>query len=538
MPERYSSEILAIVKAQEWDSPPTQGTIRLAIFGGMYDDPDNLSGDQIFYDGKIKTDLIFKKQIGTEFWREKSGIEFGYLDIALEDQDLELIDFGANVTVATVDFYRVNLDSPDQAQLEILATARTSDIGFNNENTLRLRMESVLADQFETPINELYYGYEYPQLSGKPYPMAWGLISDPQQIWPTTLVDAVSLLYHVTDLEISSFETAIYDRGVQLLEPASFTPTTHGFTLNQNPDGRITSGRILCVDPEDTGNYLHGLFRFVRLAATRAQLWSYVNQAELLQLETDIGFGELYPQWYSDRVVSFEQFLDFILQGVTGWYYVDELSEIHVGRLVPPEDQSAPIYNFTDSDVIGRIKVEDDKAPGLTSRISYANSPGAYDINELAGSVTGDDYSDLSNSEYVTQALNSTVVTGWTADDSTWKADNTVHTADGFASSENVTFITGYWRKSETRTPIYIPIAFDLGSPSAFDLAQGEVDRWWNELYDVRRRFYTFTVKLNNDSFNAILPQLGSFCTLQSDRFKLLTVPKALMMRRMELNFG
>jgi len=539
MADRYSSEILAVVTALEWDNVPTLSVLRVALFGGLYAEPDNPTNPASHYQGCIKSDILFKKQIGIEFWKEDSAIDFGYLDLALENQSDEFIDFGKNVTVASVDVYRVNLSNPVVTQLEILASARTADIGFADENTLRLRLESILQNGFDGPINERYYGYEYPQLTGKPYPIAWGLITDPQQILPTLEVDGTILLYHITDLEIDSFETAIYDRGIQLFEPTSFNATTYGFTLNQNPNGRITSGRVLLFDPYDTGQHMHGLFRFVRLAMTRSGIWSYANQTELTQLETDIGFGDLFPQFFTFNVVSLESFLKTIFAGVTGWYYVDELTEVHFGRMTDPDAVITPPYDFTDTNVIGKIKVEDDKAPGLTINLSYAYSPGAYDPDDIAGGVYGEDRVDLTNERRVVTTAGYFQTLLWTADAVDWTADNITYTADGFAGEEFVDPTTKtYWIKVETRTPIWIPIAYSDGSPSSFDLAEGEVTRWWSELYYKRRRFYTFTVKLNDEQFNAVLPQLGDFCTLQSDRFKLIATPKNLFVRRMEYNYS
>lgn len=539
MPKRYSSEILAVVTAVEWDDAPAATTIRIALYGGLYSDTIDPTGPAIHYQGRIKSDIIFDKQIGIEFWKKESSIEFGYLDIALENQSDDFIDFGKNVTVATVDLYRVDLNSPIDAQLEILASARTSDIGFANENTLRIRLESALQDGFVSPINERYYGYEYPQLTGKPYPLAWGLITDPYQILPTLEVDGVSLTYHVTDLVIDSFESVVYDRGIQLTTPAEFTPGTYGFSLLQNPDGRITCGRILTLDPEDTGNYMLGLFRFVRLAMSRANIWQYANQSELTQLENDIGMGDLFPQFFTFKVVALESFLKTILGGVTGWYYVDELTEIHFGRMTDPDAESAPPFVFTDANTVGKIKVEDDKAPGLSNNLSYAYSPGAYDQNELAGGVYGEDRVDLVNVERIVDVEGYYQTLLWTADQDDWTADSIIYTADGYAGEEFVDPTTKtYWDKVEIRTPVTIPIAYSEDSPSSFDLAEAEVNRWWSELYYKRRRFYTFNVELNDPQFNTTLPQLGQFCTLQSERFKLLATEKNLFIRGLKFNFS
>jgi hypothetical protein len=543
MAERYSSEIIGVIKPVEWDGEATPPTLHIALYGGLYLDPDNPSSPPIHYQGCIKSDVLFKKKIGIEFWREKSGIDFGYVDIALEDQDDTYIEFGRNVTVCTVELYRVNLNTPTEEQLEILATAQCSDVGFNDEFTLRLRLESILQRGFDNPINEKYYDYTYPHLTGKPYPIAWGQWTDPYQVAPCIEVDPTILLYHVTDLVIDSFDSYVYDSGIALSDvtPANeFDPSgDHGFVLNQNPYGRITCGRVTLQDPEDTGNPMQGLFRFFRMVMTRAGIWDYANQYELMQLETDIGFGDLFPQYFTHDVVSTETFIEEILGGVTGWYYVDELSEIHFGRMVDPDDQSGVPYAFTDSEVTGKIRVEDDKAPGLTSKLSYAYNPGAYSEEEIAAGVYAQNRVDISTEFRIVVTGGFLLELQWTADQDDWTADDIIHTADGFAGfkfiapSANV-----YWTRTETRKPILIHLPYFEGSPNAFDLAQQEVDRWWSELYYKRRRFYTFTVKLNDEQFNTQKIQLGDFCTLQSDRFKLLNTPKILFIRRMEQNYS
>ena len=542
MVERYSNEILVVVTATEWDDTPTSSVLRLALFGGMYEDILNPSGVRQHYRGLIKSDIVFDKRIGLAFWKEDSGIDFGYLDIAVEDQDDELIDFGRNVMTATVDFYRVNLNDPDENELEILAKAQSSDIGFSNEFTIRFRLESILQYGFDGPINEKYYGYEYPQLTGKPYPIAWGLITDPYQVLPTIEVDGTQLLYHVTDIEIESFESFIYDRGIALTDQTpndQFDPTTYGFVLNQNPDGKITCGRVLLLDPEDTGNHLHGLFRFVRLAMTRTGIWANANQYELQQLEDDIGFGDLYPQFFTMSVVSLESFLKEILAGVTGWYYVDEFAEIHFGRLTDPDVESSPTYAFTDTNTIGRIKVEDDKAPGLSGELSYAYNPGIYDPSELAGGIYGYERTEFTTKHRIVVAEGFSQLWLWTADDASWTADSITYTADGFAYQYIVNPVEfTYWTKSSTRTPIPLSIGYSDQSPTSFDLANGEVQRWWTELYYKRRRFYTFDVAINDEQFILVKPQLGDFCTLQSDRFKLLDVPKNLLIQRLKYNLS
>jgi len=245
--------------------------------------------------------------------------------------------------------------------------------------------------------------------------------------------------------------------------------------------------------------------------------------------------GDFFPQFFTFNVTSLKDFLAEVLGGVTGWYFVDELTEVHFGRMTDPDVQSGIQFNFTDSEVSGKIKVEDDKAPGLSSRLSFARNPGAYDQSELAGGVNW--RVDISNVNRVVTAFPIGIEL-WTADDASWTADDIIHTADGFANELFFFSNLSYWKVALVREPIQLNIAFDPSTGAAFALAQAEVNRWWNELYQKRRRFYTFSAPINDDIFKTVLPQLGEFCTLQSDRFKLLDTPKNLFIRRMEFNYS
>lgn len=536
MANLFSSEIVAVIKAVEWDVEPTESVIRLALYGGMYSDTENPSGAKQHYSGRIKSDVVLEKKIGVVFWNEDSSIDFGYIDVAVEDQPEVIINFAQNVTIATVDIYRVNLDTPDQEQLSLASSSRCSDIGFTDEYTIRFRLESALQGGFDAPINELYYDSTYPQLDGKPYPVAWGLTTDPQQILETVFVDATSLLYHVTDLEIASFESDVYDRGIALTESSEFVAADNGFELQQNPDGKITCGQLELIDPEETSGTFTGLFRFIRLAMSRAGLWQDAVESELTTLMEDTDKGVAFPQFFSLDVVKLETFMEELFDGIGGWYYVDEFAQVHFGRITDPNDGTS-IYSFDDSNTYGEIKLDDDKAPGLSTRISHGENPGAYNQDELAGGVANATRLAMTNLDYVNSttepvisfyekaatrepiklamAYGTSIVVGgeWTADETTWTVDGTTHTADG----------TGGTAASKTSS----------------ELAQTEIDRWWAELYPLRRRFYSFATDLNNPLFDSAgPPQLGDVCELQSNLFDLLETPKKLLIRGLRFDYS
>lgn len=536
MADRFSSEIVAVITATEWDTEPDETVLRIALYGGVYADTVNPTGPAVHYNGRIKSDVILRKRIGVSFWNEDSSIDFGYLDIAIEDQNAAFVQFARYVTIATVDIYRVNLSDATEDQLSLLSSSRCSDIGFVDEDTIRLRLESILQGGFNAPINSLYYDATYPELEGKPYPIAWANITDPNQIMPTIFVDPIYLTYHFTDLDIVSFDGDVYDRGIVLTDPTGYIPAAYGVELQNNPDGRITIGAVTLDDPEDPGNDFTGLYRFFRLAFTRAGLWSNVDTLELGSLVTAIGKGDIYPEFFTQEVVDLERFVGDVFRGVGAWHYVDELSEIHFGLLTDPDVES-PTLAFTDAHVIGDIKVEDDKAPGLSTRISHGQSPGKYGQDELAGGVSNADRLLLAHDIY-TAATTEPVIpfyekasarepthllmsyseevfveTSWRADTTAITADDTDATADGYAPG---------------------------GTPTtSIALAQNEVDRWWADLYPRRRRFYSFNISMEDPLFNDNgVPQLGEFFTLQSETFDLLETEKNLLLRGVTHNYS
>lgn len=542
---RYSREILVVITAQEQKSSPTTSTLRVALYGGMYEDTESPSGPVVFYDGRIKSDIVLEKKIGVVFWGESSEIDFGYIDIAVEDQDATIIDFADKVTVAGVEIYRVNIGQPSEPSLELLASASSFDIGFVDEDTIRFRLESALQGGFDAPINEYFYDNTYPHLEGKPHPIAWGPGAKTGQLLPTVFVDDVNLLYHVTDLDIVAEPGANahpYDQGIALPTPGSggeFELLENGFELKQNPNGKIAWGNTIgndwLMDPEDTGNPLLGLFRIVRLAMVRAGIWDYAVESELEAL--DQSYPEEYPFFHTLDVMSLQDMIDYVFNGFGGWYYVDELDNIRFGRLTDPDAQS-PTLNFTDANMIGDIKVEDDLAPCLSTRISYADNPGAYEPDELAGGVSNEDRLLMTTKEYVVE---------------------TTETVPAFYAGQ------------ATQKPIHFPMPLGVtGAYTSRSTSLDELNRWWADLYPNRRRFYTFTLHINDPLFDDVafeqwtadsiditadsidytadgssgeglgnnpLPKLGDFCSIQSDRFRLVASAKNLFIRRIRANY-
>lgn len=673
---KFSSEILVQFVAEEYDSTPSELTLRAALFGGMYPDAQNPSGADVHYKGRIKSDVILDKRIGCQFWGEDSSLDLGYIDIAIEDQDEDIVDFASKVTIALVDIYQVNSFTNE---LSLITAARCSDIGFVNENTVRFRLESTLQGAFDAPINEKYFDDDLPLVGGKPWPIAWMNVppgAGPEQLIPATLYDPTTLNYAINDTTLFVVD-GVYDKGVKLLTPSQYTVTTNGIELKQNPEGRITVSGLRVRAPYSSFSVFSSINNYTRAGMDRVGIFANAEFAEITALHTELNMGVNFPQFFTQKVTSLKQFLDSIYSATGIWYYTDELSRVHFGRVRSP-DNEMPVFSFDDSNIVGDIRVEDDKAPGLSASISHGESPGAYTEDELAGSVSSADrfaminksietrttkpiipfyaksetrdplplalsylehgqasgrtsvnkagpyatfetkpfFSDIARvtSSYDTSAgifnptalkmvsnnptegvvhldtsypLTLTANQKWvvsmyvridpaSSPRSTLNFRMFLETVAGVRTSGFVTvtpdnqyhrisFVADFTAISGTQfrvrldnraydtadATMYVDglqIELDDGSgqptpfsdpvPSSTDLARTEVNRWFEELYPKRRRFYSFDVPMNDPQFNAGPPQLGAIMGLQSDTFKALDAPKNLLLRRIRNNYS
>src|SRR5690554_6682692 len=142
----FTFEIVVTVSALQQDAAPTVSSLLFATYGGWYG--GNLFGGPFYFDPRIKSDFVLTKEIGVKFWNQRSGIDFGFIDIAVEDQDADIIDFVSKVTFAGVGIYRVE----QNGDLTLVAQPVSEDIGFQDENTIRFRLESIVDRAFDLPI--------------------------------------------------------------------------------------------------------------------------------------------------------------------------------------------------------------------------------------------------------------------------------------------------------------------------------------------------------------------------------------------------
>lgn len=74
-----------------------------------------------------------------------------------------------------------------------------------------------------------------------------------------------------------------------------------------------------------------------------------------------------------------------ILAGWTGWWYIDELGQLRVGRLEAPDDGDTPDLVLSDLDIRGGIAIRADLAPNLSDSYAGGRNWTPYTEAELAG---------------------------------------------------------------------------------------------------------------------------------------------------------
>ena len=478
---------------------------------------------------RLKSNVTFEKSIGVSYWNEQSSIDFGNIDISIEDDGADEI---AGEVVRWVEWAKQNLNpqvllSVEQADGTLLhiATADSEDVYFPDDRTIRVKLVAKHQRKLEQYINDYFDDTVDDEVQGLPVPIYLGggdvTINDPydpatqvtRMHVPTILVDEVALRYVVTTGAILAQSPNTYfvmDRGVTLLEGGTpgFTLTADGFELTDNPDGTITFAWVAdqgggVDDPHDTGNVLQGPFRLARWAVARAG----IDIAEHFPAEID--FPDLLPTGFFDydvpiiyygSEVTARTMLNDIVDGLSAWWYVDELGDFQFGKLVNPSDET-PTFAYTDVEMIGAISARVDRATGLSNTMQHAWNPGAYDPSNVAGSVP--------------IGRRRALTTEW----------RQVQTTATIPDVYSVNRGNEPMKLRNDRKPVADP-----------NIVLPELNRIWEEYYSGIRRFYRWTVPLRG---GVSLPNLGDVGTIQSQRAELLEYgPLPVLVRRMKYDLG
>lgn len=479
---------------------------------------------------RLASSVTIEKSVGVLFWNEDSGVEFGNIDINVQDGGKDSID---GEVVDWVEWAKANLNPQVVIAIELsdgtlqhIGTADAAEVSFPNDRTIRIEIETKHGRKLDQYVNDYVpETTEYDsEIQGTPIPTYLGAGSilpasssygafQPRAHVKTLLVDPQNLRYMVTFLngdlaDVSPEAYYVMDRGavLRLNESPGFTLVENGFQLTSNPDGEITftwlsneDGGVL--DPLETGALLRGHYRICRWTVWRAGVdidEFFPSISEFPDLLPTNMQDDGYPVLAYQAEVTARQILNDAVVQSSGYWYVDEFGMFQFGKLVAPEDETAD-FVYDDSDLIGDISTRVDRAPGLSTRMNYSFSPGAIDINNLAGSITNQGRRQRLSREWLELGTLAAV-------------PDVYETANG-----------------------HPPMKF-YAAGLFTERVQLELDRIWLEYYSGIRRFYTFTIPLRGSQG---IPELGQIVTIQSQRTTLFQYgPLSLFVRRVRFNLA
>lgn len=521
MPSRTVNVIVSFLEPDA-EPVPFSTVYNISTFG--YKSPDD---PYWFAPPRLKSNVTFEKSIGTVYWGNKSSINFGNIDIAINDNGVDEI---GGAEVRWVEWAKANLNpqvliSVEQTDGTLLhiATADAEDVFFPDDSTIRVQLIAKHQRALEVFLNDYFDDTYDADVRGLPVPIYLGAgpgggpsssydpsTYEPVEHVPTLLVDDVNLRYVVANLDWVSISPSAYfvmDRGVVLREGENpgFTLWENGFELTSNPDGTITFASMTgqgsgVEDPYESGEILQGAYRITRWAVGKAGIdidLYFPSFSEFPEL-APAGFNERnVPLVYYASEVSARTLLNDVILNLSAWWYVDELGVFRFGLLEDP-DAVPPVVAYSDVEMIGGISARVDRAPGLSSIIRHRYSPGAYDASNIAGSVTVGRRRRLSQE----------------------------------------------WQQRVTTAPIPLTYEPNRGNPPMTLYSGGqntqdaldEINRRWTDYYAGIRRFYSFRVPLFG---NVTLPELGDVVTIESERAELLEYGALpVLIRRMKFDLG
>jgi hypothetical protein len=481
---------------------------------------------------RLASAVTVEKRIGFLFWQERSGAEFGNIDINIQDGGKDTID---GEVVDWVEWAKENLTPQVVISVELsdgtlrhVATADAVEVSFPNDRTIRVSLQVKHGRKLKQFINDYVpetSNYDQ-EVQGLPIPTLLGAgqasppgydyaTFEPRTHVKTLQVDPQNLTYMVTFLDgdlvpVSAGAYYVMDRGAVLRENESpgFTLVENGFQLTSNPSGEITftwmseeGGGVL--DPVDltSGELLQGHFRICRWAVWRAGIdvnEFFPDELDFPDLQPTNIEDDQNPQLSYVGEVTAEQVLDDCVSTDVGAWFINEFGDFVFLKMEPPEDQTLDT-TYDDSDMIGDISAFTDRAPGLSTRLNYSYSPGAIDINNLAGSITDEARRERLSREWLEMSTEASVIGAY-------------DTAFG-----------------------HPPMKFR--APGLFtNRVRDELNRRWLDYYLGIRRFYTITVSIRNDKG---IPELGDVIGIQSERstmFQYGVLP--LLVKRVRYNLG
>jgi len=427
-----------------------------------------------FFDGRIGNEPVYTRRVGCVYWgNRKSESGIGSIDLINTDGEFDALA-AADVRDSQVLMYRGTLGTAFSTWVQV-ALAIVDRIDLIGETVARVILfdRSALLDR---PLQPTLYTASggNPSLAGRPKPICYGVVYS----CPIPQASSALLIYDCNDRAFQSAQL-VRDSGIPLSGPSlspngwqyDSSPSYNGIQLTANPAGQIIAdlfGGLSIGSPTVLIERLPEVISLLTIThgpLVAADLDS--TSINALDAATQYPLGD-----WIDTPRSIADSLDNVMQSFGGWWYFDRLGKLRVGRL---GNTDTARYQFGETEIVGQINVELDRATGLSDQCLGAANYFVHADSDLAGGVSEADKA-LLTSEYRLTALSATPL-----------ARTYLQAADGGYVANAGSESSSSRRRSIAGIPTLITEA---------DALQAQADKA-GDLYGTARYFWSFSAVMS-----------------------------------------
>jgi len=317
--------------------------------GEYFSDTPELLPNGEYANGRIVGDINFNQQMYFSTWNRPNG--------GLGNVDLVGIDKKIN-HLPESDYNRIDVLKSDGTTLSTFGKADIDNIGFIEKGRIRISIKSAL-DKLNTHLPTELFDNTYPNLENERKMLVMGEC----YLVKPTLVDATTNKYFVSD-NVHNIVT-VYDRGKSVL----FTQVTNGFTLNQQPNGKIL---VVAQGHTDGGTYEKYIGQHIARLLTNIDF-------EIVPTDFDGIYPTIETCW-SGTSETVGDAIRELIDGLNMYMYVDEEARLRFGKLALPVSPTDTLQEF---EVLGDIKAFKDRAATLSLNMSNNRNFNQFEESEI-----------------------------------------------------------------------------------------------------------------------------------------------------------
>lgn len=347
---------------------------------------DEVPANAVF-SGRLAEDIGYSRSVSCLFWATR-GSSAMLANVPLINIDGGLDGYGEEaMRDRTVEVWRGSRRNQEPFQDWELCARGVIDYA---EDSSESRTDLVLADLsgvLDQPVQDrLYTSPTNTALEGLPKPLCIGTCYSV----PMTLVSLVPVQY---DLHESAPYAVLNVRtqGVAMVEFSQWNSVGSGVELTVQPAGRMVADVQGAQFKGDFVSTLPAILRWLLVDRVRADDLPGPLTEDQVDWDSVDALHDAAPYslcYYADRPVTYRQILTELLDSFLGWWWIDRLGRLAVGRLEEPSETPVMVIRHAELAVDGQLRRTRDRAPGYSNIITAQRNWHVHAPGEIANSLT------------------------------------------------------------------------------------------------------------------------------------------------------